>query len=214
MLLVVLGLVGAACAGCSRGDDSAAGRVVAQRAAQARSAAIEAGLGDDVADVVALAARAPAATFSAVYEVPGVPGRVVVHQRPPRRRVDTVDAEGRTVSAFVSDGSATSWDCTRRTSWRCAAVAGSSGAGAFDPALVDRTVAALSATGPTAEPVSVERTTVAGAAAVCVRSGATERLCVSPSGVPLLVERAGAGSLRAVTYRTAVDPDDLRRPDR
>lgn len=213
-MLVLTGLVAATLVGCSRGDDSSLSQVVSQRAAQARAAARSAGLGDDAADVVARAARAPAATFSAVYEVRGTEGRVVVHQRPPRQRVDAVDGDGRTVSSFVSDGPNGSWSCQRGrgSAWRCVETAASDGVGAFDPSVVDRTVTALAAADA---PVRVERMRIAGVDAACVRSGPSDRFCVSPSGVPLVVERSDGGqSLRVVTYRTTVDTSDLDRPDR
>ena len=228
-VLVLSGLVGVLSAGCSRGDDPSAApdveAVAGRRAAQVRAAALDAGLPAEVADVLARAARAPAATFSAVFAVDGVEGSVVVHQRPPRRRVDVVDGSGRTVSSFVTGDrpdEAAAVRCERVASgehagWRCeeAGVDGAAGAvptiGAFDPRAVDRTVEALRSS---AAPVVVERRTVAGVAARCVTAGPDDRFCVSPAGVPVLVQRGdGGATLRATTYRDAVDDEDLRRPD-
>jgi hypothetical protein len=216
VLSILFGLVSAACAGCSRGDDSGLEEVVATRSSQARAAAEEAGLPKGVADVVALAARAPAATFSAVYATSELDGTVVVHQRPPRRRVDVVDGSGETVQVFISDGEAATVACDHRPrGWHCAPVpvgSGASSLGAFTPAALDALVAALAGASPRS--VLAESATVAGTRARCVRSGPADRLCVSTTGVPLLIERSdGGSSLRATTYRTAVADDDLRRPD-
>jgi hypothetical protein len=89
---------------------------------------------------------------------------------------------------------------------------GASSLGAFTPAALDAMVAALAGSAPRS--VVAEAATVAGARARCVRSGPADRLCVSNTGVPLLVERSdGGASLRATTYRTAVADQDLGRPD-
>ena len=215
MLFVLFGLVVAAGAGCPRGNGSKLDAVADRRASQVRSAAVDGGLPPPVGDVLATAARAPSATFSAVYSGGGIDGSVVVHQRPPQRRVDVVDARGRTVSAFVIDGDE-ALRCEReRRAWRCSEDDDDGAAppslGAFDPALLDRTVSALAASEIA---VTVERVRIAGTAASCVVSGPDDRFCVSPSGVPLLVQRAdGTLALRATTYRRSVADDDLRRPD-
>ena len=215
MLLLLCGLAVVACAGCSRGDASGVDEVVVARVSQVRSAARAAGLPAPVVSVMASAAGAPAATFSAVYASGDASGTVVVHQRPPRRRVDVVDGSGRTVSSFVVEGDGSAVRCTRQESeWECAAadVDGAEPMGAFDPAVLDAAVAALA---EASTPVTVERTTIAGAAARCVRSGPADRFCVSSAGVPLLVERSdGAAPLRATSYRASVTDDELRRPDR
>ena len=222
-VLVLSGLAGVLSAGCSRGDDASVASVasvVELRVAQVRAAAAEAGLADDVTDVVAAAAGAPAATFSAVFVGGGVEGSVVVHQRPPRRRVDVVDGSGRTVTSFVVDGAGSAQRCLRGSAgrWRCSPVGGEEAVppvGAFSPAALDAAISALAEAGADAGAgaVSVERTRVAGAPVACVVSGPADRLCVSRSGVPLLVERSdGTPPLRATAYRTSVDDADLRAP--
>ena len=203
-----------------------------QREAQAREVAAEAGLPADVRSLLGSrpgAARAPQATFSASFAA-GT-GTIVVHQAPPRRRVDVVDAgvaresfvtgdDGRTIRCERPEGRG--WTCGETDAGSDGPVAGATGFGAFSPELVARTVEALEE-GLAAYDVRVEPLTVAGVQARCLRtvpksgSGgatATSRLCISPDGVPVLVER-GAGSpvLRAVAYRSRVDADDLRRPD-
>lgn len=78
--LLALALTAAGCGdGADVGDD---------RAGQARAAAVEAGLDDDVADFLGLAARGQTATYQATYPGPDDGTTLVVANRPPDRRVD------------------------------------------------------------------------------------------------------------------------------
>lgn len=70
------------------GDDDG---VTAQREEQIRDAAREAGLEDDVADLLALAARGTTARFQVTYEGTGG-AALVVSQEPPNHRVDVLTA--------------------------------------------------------------------------------------------------------------------------
>ena len=215
-----------ALAGCSRGDDPSRREVADLRARQARAAAADAGLPADVGALLGVAARAPAATFSATY-VAGSE-RIVVHQVPPRRRVDVV-VDGSAREAVVIDESAgTAVTCVRPASkpWACesndAPAGGGFAGGAFSPELVARTVEAL-ADGADTYRTSVSSRTVAGVRASClvstpvagVEGATTSQLCVAPDGVPLLVDRGdGAAVLRAVAYRPTAADQDVARPDR
>ena len=173
--------------------------------------------------LLALAARAPAATFSATYTSGA--DRVVVHQRPPRRRVDVTSAGGGR-EAIVIDGDGAVLTCRhgdRR--WRCSAGGREDDAlGAFSPELVARTVEALEAAAGHYR-TGVGRARIAGVAATCLRSTpldaasaperSTAQLCVAPDGVPLLLDRGdGSPVLRAIAYRAAARAEDVRRPDR
>lgn len=225
MLALALVLAPAACAG---DEEATAGALADRRARQAVAAAAEAGLPDEVQELLATAARAPAASFSATYRAGA--DRVVVHQRPPRRRVDVV-VGGVAREAVVSDADG-EVRCERPAGepWTCTPVpagdrdGGAAGFGAFSPELVARTVEALDDAAGAFTLEVVERR-IAGIRASCLRStptgdgghGASSApawLCVAPDGVPLLVDRGdGTPELRAVAYRSGTALDDVRRPD-
>ena len=213
-------------AGCGSGDDRPSDADLRSR--QARSAAAEAGLPDEVGDLLALAARAPAARFAATYAAGSE--RVVVHQVPPRRRVDVVVGGVARESVVVDDagsgsgpGSAVACSRPEGSGWSCeesersaSAVAG----GPFSPELVARTVDSLQDSADAYDVVVTDRE-VAGVAARCLvatprTEGSPSELCVAAaSGVPLLVDLGdGSPALRAVTYRPTASDDDVRRPDR
>lgn len=222
-LLSCLALV--APVGCSRGDDPSWVEVAGMRERQARAAAAEAGLPAPVQEVLGRAARAPAATFSATYASGS--DRLVVTQRPPRRRVDVVGTGGAPLESVVSDGEGGTVRCERASRaaadrWACRAATGASGAvGAFSPELVARTVEALTASASTYR-TDVYDLTVAGVHVQCLRStpvdpttGPPSQLCVAPDGVPLLLDRGdGTPILRAVAYRPSASAADVARPDR
>jgi hypothetical protein len=225
--LLCSGLALLAPVGCSRGDDPSWREVADERAAQARSAAATAGLPADVQDVLALAARAPAARFTATYASGAE--RLVVAQVPPRRRVDVLGAGGTPVESVVTDGDGGAVRCERPGNggggggrWRCTEVDGEAAAvGAFSPELVARTVEALAASAG-AYRTDVYVLTVARVRARCLRStpvdaaagGGPSQLCVAADGVPLLLDRGdGTPVLRAVAYRASAADEDVRRPD-
>jgi hypothetical protein len=228
-LVALATLVPAACAG---DEGPSASELADRRARQAVDAAAEAGLPDDVQELLGIAARAPAASFSATYRAGA--DQVVVHQRPPRRRVDVI-VGGLAREAIVSDGdgevrcerpAGDAWTCTPVPAGDTAAGAG--GFGAFSPELVARTVEALEDAAGQFSLDVVERR-IAGVEASCLRSSPTPGaagtdgdgedsapawLCVAPDGVPLLVDRGdGTAELRAIAYRPAASVDDVARPD-
>ncbi|HEX2849826.1 MAG TPA: hypothetical protein VHN98_04700 [Acidimicrobiales bacterium] len=211
---VALGLLG----GCGSGR-SEAERTADLRAAQARQLAKDAGLPADVTAFLETAARGVAATFTATYHVGDA--TVVVAQRPPRRRVDTRRA-GAPDHADVVTADAT-YACDRDPRWSCRRTGPvAQGAGAFNPELVT-TVAQSLAASRDAYSLRAEPREVAGVEADCLVAsprasddtaapGGAETLCVSPSGVPLLLAAAGGEALRATAFRRGASDAALALP--
>lgn len=202
-----------AVAGC--GDGGA--QVGADRADQVRSAALRAGLPDDVASVLALAARADDASFQVTYA--GTDGaRLVVSQAPPDRRIDVMQGDRVVESRVLRD----------RVAYRCAPdPAGATGelrcsraAGAIEPAgtFTDEALRSftdqLAASKATLD-VDVDTRKIAGVDATCLTSTpkagtpldgtgpGTDVLCLSAEGAQLLVDRDG-DRLVADRYTTEV----------
>jgi hypothetical protein len=208
----------AACA-----DDPSPGEA---RAAQARDLAEEAGLPEDVGDVLAQAAGVVDAAYRVTYEE--ADGDVLtVTAGPGGRRVDVTAVEPGsdepvTRSFFsIEDGSFTcrlgadQWFCVREDE-------PPPEVGRFAETDVARTVDALAAA--TAEyEFRVEDREIVGVDARCLvtarradappgtGAAASGTLCVSPEGVPLLVERSG-DDLRATALTTEVPDDALVLP--
>lgn len=90
----------AACGGDGVDEATEAGE---RRAEQARQAALDAGLDEDVAEFLALAARGDTATYRVRYPGPADGTELVVTSRPPDRRVDVV-AEGVTTEVRLVTG--------------------------------------------------------------------------------------------------------------
>lgn len=190
-----------ALAACADDEPSAA----ETRADQLRQVAEEAGLGDDVADVLADAARGDG-TYRVVYEVDG--RRVTVTQRGDDRRVDTEAEDGTVDVALSVDG--TTHACTKppEGEWRCEELGSTPPAGVFDDDAVD----ALADDLATADEIGVEDQEVAGTAARCITSSPPPaRLCVAETGAILLVERP-AGTLRATEHTAEVADDAFALP--
>lgn len=222
--LAVAGLA-AACGGDGGGDAGAAG---ATRAEQVRDAARDARLPAEVADLLADAAGVVAQTFTVTYDLGGESGgTAVLTQDPPRRRVDLrarVDGDD-VVRSLVTEGDE-STVCERAAGrWTCGRDAGGGSAatpGAFDVDQIEAVIDDLDRARDAYE-FRVARRTVAGASARCLVTelrpgreptdefGAKGTLCISPEGVPLLVETATA-SLRALRYSTSVDGDAFDLP--
>ena len=179
------------------------------RAEQVREAADEAGLPDDVADVLALAARGATGTFQVTY--PGDEGSsVVVSQDPPNRRVDVVLGERIVRSQVVrggvayrcepaEDGRDGELGCRRSQSALDAP-------GTFSPEALATFTEELGATADDIE-LTVEARTIAETDATCLvatpATGDPETLCVSDEGAQLLVDAAGE-RLEASAYATDV----------
>jgi hypothetical protein len=192
------------------GDDG--GSVADERADQVRAAAEKAGLPDDVADVLALAATGALATFQVAYA--GTEGaRLVVSQAPPDHRVDVITA-GVVESRVLRDG--TAYRCEREAdALRCTRAAGAlerpgtftdyaldafteqlaDSRGALDLTVEDREIAATDATCLVTTPKA--GTPLDGAAL------STDTLCLSDEGAQLLLD-AGGERLVADSYSTDV----------
>jgi hypothetical protein len=184
-----------------------------------RSAAEQAGLPRDVADLLALASRSDGATFQVAYA--GTEGaRLVVSQAPPDRRVDVLAGDVVVESRVLHDQVA--YRCEADTSagakpgtLSCRRAAGAlDAAGTFtDEALKTFTDQLASAKDTLS--IKVDTRTIAGARARCLTSTpkagtpidgtgpGTDVLCVSPEGAQLLVDRAG-NRLVADHYSTKV----------
>jgi hypothetical protein len=206
--LPVLLLWAAACGG----DDGAGDR----RADQVRDAAEEAGLPDDVVDVLVLAARGVGATFQVTY--PGEEGTsVVISQDPPNRRVDVVAGERIVQSQVVRGG--VGYRCAPPEDepsgdLECRRSRGAlDGPGSFTEEALDTFTEELAASSGDLE-LTVERRTIADADASCLvatpKAGPTdgtgpgvETICLSDEGAQLLVDAAGE-RLVASGYTTDV----------
>ncbi len=103
--LVAFALLGLAACGRDGPD------VADARADQARAAALDAGLDDEVADFLALAARGATATYQATYPGPDGTSEIVVANQPPDRRVDVVVDDVIVQTSLVLDGEG--FDCPR-----------------------------------------------------------------------------------------------------
>jgi len=184
------------------GDD--AGEVADERSVQVRTAALDAGLPAEVADVLALAARGGSATFQVSY--PAADGTaIVVSQDPPDRRIDALEAGLIVESQVLVDG--ISYRCTlpdggragddlrcRRTS------AALPGTGAFTEAALTRFTEDLAASLGTVE-LTVESRTVASTEVTCLVASPTgaeegaaagpDTICVAGDGTQLLVDVGG-----------------------
>lgn len=209
VLAAALGLMASSCGG---GDD-----LGSERADQVRAAALEAGLPENVADVLALAARGTTATYRITYA--GTDGaEVVVSQDPPDHRLDVVTGGVVVESRVLRDGvgyrcqleEGATLDCERSE----AAV---DAPGAFTDVALDRFVEEL-ADGADRFDISVEDRSIAGVDATCLvtapKAGTpidgegpgVDTLCLSPEGVQLLTD-AGGERVVASDYSTEVAPD-------
>ena len=201
-LLIVLAVTLGACGGGGDGASDA-------RADQLRESAAEAGLPDDVADVLALAARGAGATFQVTY--PGEDGAaVVISQDPPDRRVDVVVGDRILRSQVVrggvgyrceppADDPAGDLACRRAQSALDAP-------GAFTDAALEEFTDEISASKDGLD-LTVESRTIAGVDATCLvatpDTGSTETICLSDEGAQLLVDAVGE-RLEASAYTTSV----------
>ena len=208
--------------GACGGDD---GSAADQRAQQARDAATEAGLPDEVADVLALAASAVDATYHVAYDLAAdgsTPARrVAVTQRGADRRIDVVTGDT-TDATILVDGS--TYQCRQAEgSWSCATVVDAAPpTGAFDPAAVAQATEALTAATDTYD-FAVEHRTLLGLDATCLvttrkdgapvdpTAGESGTLCLSAEGAVLLAERT-TERLEAVEYGTDVADDAFALP--
>lgn len=221
-MLVGLALLGAA--GCGDDEDPIAA-TGDDRAEQARTAALDAGLDGEVADFLGLLARGETATYRVRFPGPAEGTELVVASRPPDRRVEVV-AEGTTTEIrLVTGGEA--FTCTPGegeddfTCERTDALV--EPPGAFRPEALEELSRSLA---DRAEDYAfeIEVLPVAGIEARCLvtrlRSGresaelgASGTICASPEGAVLLVDQGG-DRLEATEYGTDVGDEAFVRPDR
>lgn len=217
VLLLAIGLLVAA---CSDGGD-----VGDERAAQARAAALDAGLDVEVADFLALAARGETGTYQATYPGPEAGTTLVVANRPPDRRVDIVEDDV-IIQVRLSLGGE-SYTCSRDEEADAITACDRTDAIVEPPGLFgSATMATL--TRSLSERVedfdfTIEETAIAGVETRClvtnVRDG-RERpelvdsgtMCVSPEGALLRVAQ-GDEVLEATDYTTDIPDKTFVRPD-
>lgn len=211
LLLVAAALAVSACSdnGTSSEDE---------RAEQVRAAAEDAGLDEDVTDLLVLASEGLAATFQVTYE--GEDGAsLVVSQDPPNRRVDVVAGGIVVQSQVVRDGVAYRCDVPEGGSpgddLACERTQGAlSAPGAFTDDAVDAFTSDLIETADDVD-LTVDERTIADVDARCLiaapKAGTpidgtgpgVETLCLSPEGAQLLID-SGGERLVADGYRTEV----------
>lgn len=214
---LVLFALAAAC-----GDDEPT--VGEQRADQARQAALDAGLPDDVADFLALAASNVDATYQVTYPSSEATDDVVVASSPPNLRVDVMrgDTVVRTDVA-TADGS---FRCDRDSAdapLQCDESAlRPSAPNAFDDDAIAALVASLEA-GLEDFTFEVSTDSILGVPATCLTTevradrarpelAPAATMCVSDEGVLLRLDRAG-DVLEASQYSTSLADNTFARPD-
>ena len=215
--VVVVALASLIVAGC--GGDDAAVEAARARARQARDLADQAGLPRDVGEFLAVAAHAPAASFTVEYALEN-DGRALLVQRPPRRRVEITSGESTQAAIVNGDGS---FSCVKQgNQWRCDERATTSTPTAFALGDIRRTTDDLRKA-KTAYDFIVEPREVAGTGARCLVTvlkpglpedparGARGVLCIADAGVPLLAE-GGRNQFRATRYWTSVADDAFDLP--
>ena len=194
-----------------------------ERADQARTAALGAGLDDEVADFLALLARGDTATYEVRFPGPAEGTELVVASRPPDRRVELVSEGATTEVRLVTGGQA--YTCTpdedeELTCERTDALVDPPGV--FRPEAIDELGDAL-ADRVDDYTFEIEVLPVAGIEARCLvtrlRSGreaaglgASGTICASDEGAVVLVDQGG-DRLEALDYSTEVDDDAFVRPD-
>jgi hypothetical protein len=202
--------------GC--GDD-AGPSVAEQREAQIRRAADAAGLPDDVADVLALAATGATSTFR--LTIPGDDGStIVVAQAPPDRRIDIVIGKQIVESRVLRGG--VGYSCTVPSTTIgsapdlvCDRKAGDLRTeGVFTTEALEAFVADLAGSLDDVD-LTVDHRAIAGVDATCLVSApkagtpltgeepGVETICLSPEGAQLLVD-SGGQRVRATEYATDV----------
>jgi hypothetical protein len=215
LLLAVLG-------GCGGGGDS--GHVARTRADQARQVAKDAGLPPDVQGFLAQAATSATRTFTVHYQLADQ-GTSTVTQDPPRRRVEIVIGKGPTAITRLTlandDGT---FGCTRSAGiWACQKT--SDTADDFGPLALGDIQQTTEDLGEARRSYRfrVESRTIAATRARCLITelkpgqppdptrGARGELCVSPEGVPLLID-GGTTKITAVRYETRADDSAFRLP--
>jgi hypothetical protein len=222
VVTVAVATAALALAGC--GDDGPS--EAEQRAEQLEGAAAEAGLPDDVADLLADAARGVDGTYRVTYELAdesgGPPQRLTIVQAPPNRRFDVDRADGPDTATIGT--AAGTQQCERPDDdqpYTCELVAGATLSGVFSEQQVAELTDALTEAAPSYD-FAVEDRTIAGVEARCLVAtrrrevedpslGEAATLCLSPEGAQLLVD-SPSGTIRAVEYSPEVADDAFVPP--
>jgi hypothetical protein len=195
-----------------------------QRAEQAKRAAADAGLAEDVQDFLALAAGAVGETYQVTYGSTQGDDQVdvILSQRPPDRRVDVVRGDT-TDTRLVIDGA--SYQCQRASDqWTCAAASGGGDelAPVFDEDAIASTTRALEEAKADYD-FRIETRRLLGVDATCLVTelksgheaagslGRDATLCLSPEGAALLVQRP-SDEVTATAYRTDLPGDTFELP--
>jgi hypothetical protein len=222
--LAVLTLA-AALSACGGGDDEIAA-TGDERAEQARSAAVEAGLGDEVADFLGLLARGETGTYRVEFPGPSEGTVLEVTSRPPDRRVEITANGTITELRLVTEGQ--SFTCTPASEDEGAELGCERTSALVEPPGVFRAGALDELSTALAERAEdytfdIEVLPVAGVDVRCLvtrlRSGreapelgASGTICASAEGAVLLVDQGGE-RLEATDYSTEVGSDAFVRPD-
>jgi hypothetical protein len=196
------------------GDD---GDVAAERSEQMRDAAKRAGVSDEVAEVLAISARASESTFQVAYA--GQDGaRIVVSQDLPDRRFDVFQGDVAVSSRVLHDGVAYKCDPAPKAKPGKLTCVRSAGAietpGVFTEDALAKFVQQVAAQKDTLA-MTVDRRKIAGVPVTCLtttpkpgtvldgKGPGTDVLCVSDEGAQLLVDHDGE-RLVADHYSTTV----------
>jgi hypothetical protein len=209
----------------SCGDDvDAVAATGDERAEQARDAALDGGLDQQVADFLGLLARGDTATYRVRFPGPTEGTELIIANRPPDRRVDLLAGGTLIEVRLVTDGEAltcTPGEDDELTCERTDALVDP--AGVFRDAALDDLSEALAA-GAEDYTFEIETLAVAGIDARCLvtrlraghespERGSSGTICASPEGALLLVDQ-GTDRLEATEYSTEVDDGTFERPDR
>jgi len=215
--LAIVLAVGALAAGCGGGGPSRSERAARARADQVRAAAGQAGLPAPVQDFMADAVGAAGRSYTVTYDVGG--RAATVAQQPPSHRLDVVSPAG-DAQAYIANRQGT-FSCQRTIggSWTCqpdSQPPPATGALSLDD--MANAVSSLTQSAA-AYDMRVEERRLVGLHARCLvatpkaagPSAQPETLCISPEGVPLLVESSG-NQVRATRYRSSASGRQFTLP--
>lgn len=216
-------LVLATVVGC--GGRSPAQRTATTRAEQARDVAKQAGLSSAIQDFMAHYAAVVGQEFVVTYTATNpTSGTVVLAQRPPDKRLDiTQDRSGHAVTQSFFVIAQGSFLCVRDTGdWSCSRTGSdASSLGPLASGDAQRTVDELKKAQADYD-FDVGTRAIAGVKASCLvtkarnpspTAPAPASICISPEGVPLLIESPGQ-SLTATRYTTQAGTSRFRLPSR
>jgi hypothetical protein len=212
--VIPMALLGA----CGDDDDGT------QRAGQVSEAASDAGLPEDVADLLALLARGTTADYQVVYPGDDGTSELVVTQRAPDRRVDRVEGTDVVSSTLLRDG--IRYECRPDDTGDLLcdrAGTDADDAGPFDIERLERAVDAISDSAADYDLRVVEREVLDVSARCLVAerredappdtgSAGLGELCLSPEGA-VLVAASGGERVEATEYTTEIPDGIFDLPD-